>query len=197
MIVLWPLTPAYSRAPHTGSTGIHSTLLHSFDLLDIVVVELIMEAAAKSFFSSTYFAVAGASQSPHKFAYTVLAFYHARGLPVQPITPSRPSISVSSTTYATIPSPLALPYPAETSISIITQPSVTLQVLREAKDAGVSSVWLQPGSFDDEGLEYARREFKAGVGGNGGMGGEGWCVLVDGDRLLQAVRKEKEIGKLS
>lgn len=171
-----------------------------------------MEAAAKSFFSSTYFAVAGesiavridrnltfagASQSPHKFGYTVLAFYHARGLPVQPITPSRPSISVSSTTYATIPSPLALPYPAETSISIITQPSVTLQVLREAKDAGVSSVWLQPGSFDDEGLEYARREFKAGVGGNGGMGGEGWCVLVDGDRLLQAVRKEKEIGKLS
>lgn len=70
-------------------------------------------------------------------------------------------------------------------------------MLREAKDAGVSSVWLQPGSFDDEGLEYARREFKAGVGGpDGGMGGEGWCVLVDGDRLLQAVKEEKKTGKL-
>lgn len=81
-------------------------------------------------------------------------------------------------------------------MSIITQPSVTLQVLREAKDAGVSSVWLQPGSFDDEGLEYAKREFKAAVGGEGGSGGEGWCVLVDGDRLLQAVKEEEKTGKL-
>ena len=113
-----------------------------------------------------------------------------------PITPSRPSISISSTTYSTVPSPLALPHPAETSISIITPPSVTLQVLREAKDAGVPSVWLQPGSFDNEGLEYARKEFKAGVGGNGGLGREGWCVLVDGDRLLQAVKDGKKAGKL-
>ena len=126
----------------------------------------------------------------------VLEWYYARGLSVQPITPSRPSISVSSTTYSTIPSPSALPYPAETSISIVTQPPVTLQVLREAKDAGVPSVWLQPGSFDDEGLEYAKREFKAGVGGHEGAHGEGWCVLVEGDRLLQAVKEEKKTGKL-
>ena len=126
----------------------------------------------------------------------MLAWYDARDLPVQPITPSRPSISVSSTTYSTIPSPLDLQHPAETSISIITQPSVTLQILREAKEAGASSVWLQPGSFDDEGLEYAMREFKAAVGGDGDRGGEGWCVLVDGDRLLQAVREEKKRGKL-
>lgn len=126
----------------------------------------------------------------------MLAWYQARDLPVQPITPSRPSISVSSTTYSTVPSPLTLPHPTETSISIITQPSVTLQVLREAKDAGVPSVWLQPGSFDNEGLEYARKEFKAGVGGIGGLGGEGWCVLVDGDRLLEAVKADKKTGKL-
>ena len=126
----------------------------------------------------------------------MLAWYHERGIPVQPITPSRPSISISSTTYSTVPSPTALPNPAETSISIVTPPSVTLQVLREAKDAGVLSVWLQPGSFDHEGLEYARKEFKAGVGGNEGLGREGWCVLVDGDRLLQAVKDGKKAGKL-
>ena len=66
---------------------------------------------------------------------------------------------------------------------------MTLKVLREAKDAGVASVWLKPGSFDDEGLEFARHEFMVGFGGCGGTGGEGWCVLVDGDRLLQAVEK--------
>ena len=51
-------------------------------------------------------------------------------------------------------------------------------------------MWLQPGSFDDEGLEYAKKEFRAGVGGAGGMGGEGWCVLVDGDEARIMVREE-------
>lgn len=57
---------------------------------------------------------------------------------------------------------------------------------------GVRAVWLQPGSFDDEGLEYARKEFKAGIGGAGGRGGEGWCVLVDGDEARAMAREEKE-----
>lgn len=60
----------------------------------------------------------------------------------------------------------------------------------------MANIWLQPGSFDDEGLEWSTREFKAGVGGDGGLGGEGWCVLVDGDRLLQTVKEEKKTGKL-
>lgn len=89
-------------------------------------------------------------------------------------------------------SPSALPHPAETSLSIITQPVITKEVLREAKEAGVPAVWLQPGSFDKEGLEYAKREFQAGIGGEGGWGGEDWCVLVDGDRFLNAARKESE-----
>ena len=107
------------------------------------------------------------------------------------MTPSRPVITVSSTEYPTVSSPSALPFPQETSLSIITQPSITLQILREAKKAGIPSVWLQPGSFDDEGLEYAKTEFVAAIGGKGGMGREGWCVLVDGDQALHAAREEK------
>ena len=71
----------------------------------------------------------------------VLSWYHYHSLPVQPITPSRPSISVSGTTYATITSPSVLPHPGETSLSIITQPSITKNVLREAKEKGVKAVW--------------------------------------------------------
>ncbi|KAK0511433.1 hypothetical protein JMJ35_006006 [Cladonia borealis] len=149
-----------------------------------------MEAAAKTFFTSKYYAVAGASQSPHKFGYKVLHWYHEHSLLAIPITPSQPSISIASTTYPTIPSPSALSHPTETSLSIITQPSITKTILKEAKEAGVPAVWLQPGSFDDEGLEYAIREFKAGVGGDGGRGGEGWCVLVDGESCMQAAKEE-------
>jgi len=48
---------------------------------------------------------------------------------------------------------------------------------------------LQPGSFDDAVLEVAKRDFKNAVGGYGGgtVGGEGWCVLVDGERVGRAV----------
>ncbi|KAL6717132.1 hypothetical protein ACLMJK_005047 [Lecanora helva] len=141
-----------------------------------------MEAAAKTFFTSSL------TSSLHP----VLVWYHARSLPVQPITPSRPDITISNTTYPTIASPSALLNPTETSLSIITPPSITLDILREAKAAGVPAVWLQPGSFDKEGFEYATKEFKAGIGGEGGLGGEGWCVLVDGDRYLEAAKGERE-----
>ena len=118
----------------------------------------------------------------------VLVWYQAHSLPVTPITPSRSTIIVQNTTYNTIESPSALPHPAQTALSIVTQPSITKEILKEAKEAGVSAVWLQPGSFDDEGLEYAKREFKIGVGGTEGgtRGREGWCVLVDGDNTLVA-----------
>lgn len=86
-----------------------------------------------------------------------------------------------------MPSPSALSNPKETALSVITPPAVTKKLLKEAKEVGVRAVWLQPGSFDDETLEYARREFPgAAVGGDGGRGGEGWCVLVDGDAGLKA-----------
>lgn len=126
----------------------------------------------------------------------MLAWYHARSLNVQPVTPSRPSIKISSTEYPTVSSPSALLCPQETSLSIITPPPVTLSILREAKQAGIPAVWLQPGSFDDEGLRFAKQEFVAGIGGEGGTGGEGWCVLVDGDEALQSARDNSQKERL-
>ena len=74
-------------------------------------------------------------------------------------------------------------------MSIITPPKVTKKVLEEAKGLGVKSVWLQPGTFDDEVIAYARKEFENAVGGDGGGGGEGWCVLVDGGKALEGREK--------
>ncbi len=74
-------------------------------------------------------------------------------------------------------------------MSFITPPAVTLKALNEAKGLGVPAVFLQPGTFDDEVLAFARENFKAVVAGEGGRGPEGWCVLVDGERGLKAVGK--------
>lgn len=40
-----------------------------------------------------------------------------------------------------------------------------MNLLKEAKEIGVPAVWLQPGSFDADGLEFAKAEFKAAIGG--------------------------------
>ncbi|KAI9821201.1 MAG: hypothetical protein M1827_003935 [Pycnora praestabilis] len=159
-----------------------------------------METAVKTFFSSPRFAVAmftnSATNRSIDFFIVVLAWYHAHSLPVTPINPRNPTINLPSTTYSMVPNVSALPSPQETSVSVITPPAATLKVLKEAKEAGIPAVWLQPGSFDEEGLEYAKREFKAGVGGEGGGGGEGWCVLVDGEEGLSMAGKNWKKQKL-
>ena len=123
---------------------------------------------------------------------SVLAWYHTHSLAVTPINPGRPSISVPSKTYETVPTVSALPDPKHTALSFLTPPSVTRKVLEEAKTAGIPAVWLQPGSFEDRDLEYAKQNFESAVGGYeaGTVGGEGWCVLVDGEDSLRSAGKK-------
>lgn len=163
----------------------------------------------KTFFQSPRFAVAGASSDISKFGYrgastlssvgilvvlittrAVLVWYHIHGLPVTAVNPKNPEIKLPSRSYIAVDSPASLTSPSQTSLSIITPPPVTRKVLEEAKSVGVPAVWLQPGSFDIEGLEYAKANFRAAVGGEGGMGGEGWCVLVDGESGLEAANRQ-------
>jgi len=82
------------------------------------------------------------------------------------------------------------PPASDYSLSVITPPAVTKQLLKEAKEAGVPAVWLQPGSFNDDVLQYAQQNFKAAIAGDGGRGGEGWCVLVDGEAGLKVAGRE-------
>ncbi|KAI1852429.1 hypothetical protein JX266_002607 [Neoarthrinium moseri] len=153
------------------------------------------EANARAFFSSPYFAVVGASSNPAKFGHKIFAWYTYHSLPATPINPGSATISVDTQAYDTKPALSALPHPKETSVSIITPPPATLQVLKEAKELGIPAVWLQPGTFDDAVLKFARGKAEDGgyggevVAGDGGRGHEGWCVLVDGEKALKAVGK--------
>ena len=81
---------------------------------------------------------------------------------------------------------MSLAAPKMTSLSLVTPPGATRDILKLAKEAGVPAVWLQPGSFDAEILNFAREKFETAIGGDGGRGGEGWCVLVDGEIELRA-----------
>ncbi|KAL4933579.1 CoA-binding protein [Aspergillus undulatus] len=137
--------------------------------------------AVKRFFSSPRFAVAGASNDSHKFGYKILAWYHQHSLPVTPLNPRAPSIQLSpSASYDTVASPKLLPSPSQTSLSVVTPPAVTLPLLQEAHSVGIPAVWLQPGTFDNSVLEFARSHFEAVIAGDGGRGSEGWCLDLVG-----------------
>ncbi|KAK4098320.1 NAD(P)-binding protein [Parathielavia hyrcaniae] len=147
------------------------------------------EATLRTFFQSPKYAVVGASTNTAKYGYKVFKWYIAHGLPVTPINPGAPAISVDGTDYPTAGSLSELHGPAETSVSVITPPHVTLKTLEEAKGLGIQAVFLQPGTFDDDVLAYARANFRTVLAGDGGAGSEGWCVLVDGERGLTAAGK--------
>jgi hypothetical protein len=99
---------------------------------------------------------------------------------------------VPSKRYETVPSVTALPRPTETGLSFLTPPAVTRKVLQEAQAAGIKAVWLQPGSFEPQDLDFAKQNFESAVGGyeDGTVGGEGWCVLVDGENALSAAGRK-------
>lgn len=117
----------------------------------------------------------------------VFAWYLSHSITPIAINPTNSQITINNQQYAAISSVTRLEDPKNTSISIVTPPGVTMNVLREASHAGVKSVWLQPGSFDDAGLRFAMEKLpNAAVGGTDGGGHEGWCVLVDGEASMPA-----------
>lgn len=70
--------------------------------------------------------------------------------------------------------------PQQTSISIVTPPKVTLQVLQDAKQLGFKYVWIQPGAEDNavKGYVTQNSDLKVILGGP--------CLLVDGPSLLKS-----------
>lgn len=151
-----------------------------------------MQSAARLFMSAPTFAVAGASSLTHKFGYKIFDWYLQHDLHAIPLNPTSSGVDVRGQTYDTVPTISKLPDPKNTSLSVITPPHVTAKLLAEAKEAGIKAVWLQPGSFEDAEFKYAMKEFPgAAIAGfeDGTVGGEGWCVLVDGENAMSGASK--------
>ncbi|KAF7322088.1 NAD(P)-binding protein [Mycena kentingensis (nom. inval.)] len=134
-------------------------------------------AIQKKFLSASTFAVVGASKDTNKFGTKILNWYKERGMPVHPVHPrlQRESELEGIPTVASIAD---LPAPAETSISIVTPPKVTLSILESALALSVPALWIQPGAADDEVVAWIKEN---GMADRVVWGGP--CILVLGDRL--------------
>lgn len=118
------------------------------------------------FLKARTFAVAGASQNRSKYGNIVFRALIASGRIVYPLNPN----AVEVEGYPAFASFADLPAVPE-SLSIVTPPHITRQVIQQAIAAGVKNIWMQPGAEDSQGSEAAR---DAGLN----VIDDGSCILV-------------------
>jgi predicted CoA-binding protein len=118
------------------------------------------------FLNASTFAVAGASQDRSKYGNKVFRAIIASGRTAYPLNPTAPEVEG----YPAFASIADLPVVPE-SLSIVTPPHVTRQVIQQAIAAGVKNVWMQPGAEDDQACQAAR---EAGLN----VIDDGSCILV-------------------
>ena len=119
-----------------------------------------------TFMGADAFGVVGASSKPHKYGNKVLRCYQQNQHTVVPVNPVEEAIEG----LACVASVTELPDQVS-SISIITPPKVTEQVIEQAIAKGVKNVWMQPGA------ESAQAVAACGAAGINVIA-DGSCVLV-------------------
>ncbi|KIY44571.1 NAD(P)-binding protein [Fistulina hepatica ATCC 64428] len=128
----------------------------------------------RTFLSSPQFAVVGASKDQGKYGTKVLKWYKQRDYQVTPIHPKEAELE----DIPALQSIAELPAPSKTSISIITNPKITLGILQQAKDLQVPALWLQPGAENEDVVKFIQENGLADKVIYGGP-----CILVEGDSV--------------
>jgi len=94
-------------------------------------------------------AVVGASRDSAKFGYKVLKDLEQAGFEAYGVNPSCGDIEG----IPCYPDLASLPCTPQLIITVV-PPGVTEKVVREAGEAGIGRVWMQPGSESDEAARY-------------------------------------------
>ncbi|MBN2107524.1 MAG: CoA-binding protein [Deltaproteobacteria bacterium] len=120
----------------------------------------------EKFFQSKSFAVVGAAKNRDKYGNKVLRCYMQHDLEVYPVNLRAGEIE-GLTCFATVQN---LPDGVQ-SISVITPPPVTEQIVRDAIARGIKNIWMQPGAESPLAIEQCRE-------GGVNYSADGSCVLV-------------------
>lgn len=125
-----------------------------------------MDPRIEKFLAAKAFGVAGASTNRDKYGNRVLRCYLQNGRKAIPINPRADAIEevpcVAS--VADLPSEVK-------SLSVITPPKITEEVVEAAIAKGIENIWMQPGAESPAAVERCRQ---AGVN----VIADGSCLLV-------------------
>lgn len=127
---------------------------------------MVIQEQIKQFLASPAFGVVGASTNRQKFGNKVLRCYLQNGHKAIPVNPNEPQIE-GVACVATIN---GLPADVE-SISMITPPAVTAQLVPLALAKGIKNIWMQPGAEHPDAVKFCREQ---GVN----VIADGSCILV-------------------
>jgi predicted CoA-binding protein len=100
-----------------------------------------MRKDIEQFLQASAFGVVGASTDRTKYGNRVLRCYQQNGKKAIPVNPREAEVEG----VPCVASVLDLPDEV-TSISVITPPAVTEQVVEQAVQKGIRNVWMQPGA---------------------------------------------------
>jgi len=125
-----------------------------------------MTKEIEEFLKAAAFGVVGASADRSKYGNRVLRCYQMNGRKVVPVNPKEKEIEG----MACVASVRDLPADV-TSISVITPPAVTEQVVADAAAKGIRNIWMQPGAESTRAVALCR---------NHGINviADGSCILV-------------------
>lgn len=126
-----------------------------------------MDQPIAQFFTSSAYAVIGASSHRDKFGNKVLRCYLQHHKKVYPVHPAEKTIEGLAVVHAVS----ALPDTVK-SISIVTPPAVTDKVVAEAIAKGIENIWMQPGAESSQAIQKAVQH---GIN----VIAEGPCILVE------------------
>lgn len=118
------------------------------------------------FLASPAFGVVGASANREKYGNRVLRCYLQKGRKAIPVNPNEREIE-GITCVAQIAD---LP-PDVKSISMITPPAVTEQLVPAAISKGIENIWMQPGAESQAAVDLCRKN-------NINVIADGSCILV-------------------
>lgn len=118
------------------------------------------------FLASPVFGVVGASASRYKFGNKVLRCYLQKGYHAIPVNPTEREIEGVPCVAGIKDLP-----PEVKSISMITPPAVTEQLVPLAIEKGIANIWMQPGAESPAAVELCREN-------NINVIADGTCILV-------------------
>ena len=120
----------------------------------------------ETFLASARIGVVGASSNRSKFGNKVLRCYLENNRQVVPVHPKETEIEG----LACVASVADLPDEVK-SISIITPPQITEQVVEQAAAKGIQNIWMQPGAESPAAISFCQER---GIN----LIADGTCVLV-------------------
>jgi uncharacterized protein len=113
------------------------------------------------FIGADCWAVVGASEDRGKFGNLTFRELLSRGKKVYPVNPNAKSVEG----YVCYPNLTSLPEKVD-RVLIVVPPTAGVDVVKEALELGIESVWFQPGAESDLAIDYAEKHGMEAISGH-------------------------------